>query len=853
MALAAMLVGSATAFNAGSPLPLAGTRPVAISRAGAVIAHDTAPLTDAATIMDARLDPQVAQGPFGKGGSLEWLAKLTDAWAELALAQLHAFDDKAVQDSSKNLQVLWSRALLAHNGQLKDPIAFQLLPKSTRWFIQSGAIDFAAPWLEWIQARTEWLDQGTEAFLSSPCCAGGKQCQVVIIGAGFDTRSIRYQREGLRFFEVDLPETIDAKRCVHERYRDDVNPQVNLPTLVGMDLNDCEHRSLLSHLTESYGFKQDAPTLFISEAVLFYVNPQAIKNFFDEIFAFGQHEEAMYCFTDSMRPFVDGPFADEIKTFVEDKGAEVLQHTARWGGAVQFVHGVARTPGASALRDHVAPHSTTSTLPDHLRFTPPLNSYAPERLATVVDHTAPFSFNNSWYAIAYGSELRHSHSEAEAEREAPYATRLFGEALRLRRDASGTVTCTSTATATTTSTTAATTTTATTATATASTTTYTYTYAVEEHQGLLYVWRGDPDHADPSLLPTHPTPEMTHAVETILDYGCDWTYIVENNLDTPHLYWLHDGSIPPIESLGCSRENVGKIGLKFFKDDVGVGHIGKTSKKVTKVVRYDAPNVVRHGGVSGFSEEFNIIPLGPHRTRVLLRQRFPKGPILSTMLGVPGFSPLLTYLVRSWNYQIGVEDYSVMQGQAHNINDLGAPNYGQLGTGDDLIVRFWEWKRAASQNDAGGADAVRAAAVDGSPEYFTRWDGSAVEMEVGVEARLLSEARQAKGQHAAAHTAQQQTAAELDYLPTISAELDYLRPHYTQQQPVAAYPPVNFRLEKLPARYLTEVPEKLMGFMPQVGATLTAAFAARAVTASDLSLDETLQRGTSVLMAMNPF
>ena len=35
----------------------------------------------------------------------------------------------------------------------------------------------------------------------------------------------------------------------------------------------------------------------------------------------------MYCFTDSMRPFVDGPFADEIKTFVEGKGAEVLQHT----------------------------------------------------------------------------------------------------------------------------------------------------------------------------------------------------------------------------------------------------------------------------------------------------------------------------------------------------------------------------------------------------------------------------------------------------------------------------------------------------------------------------------------------
>jgi len=820
MVFAAMLVGSATAFNAGSPLSSAGTtRPAAISRGGAVIAHDNAPLEKSSEIMDARLDPQVAQGPFGKGGSLEWLATLTDKWAELALAQLHAFDDKAVQDSSKNLQVLWSRALLAHNGQLQDPIAFQLLPKSTRWFITSGAIDFAAPWLEWIQARTEWLDQGTEAFLSSPSCADGKPCQVVIIGAGFDTRSIRYQREGLRFFEVDLPETIDAKRCVHERYRDDVNPQVNLPTLVGMDLNDCEHSSLLAHLEEGYGFKRDAPTLFISEAVLFYVNPQAIKNFFDEIFAFGQVEEAMYCFTDSMRPFVDGPFADEIKTFVEAKGAEVLQHTARWGGAVQFVHGVAHTPGASALRAHLDPISTTSSLPEHLRFTPPLNSYAPERLATVVDHSAPVSFNNAWYAIAYGSELT-----TELTSSAPYTTRLFGEPLRLRRDTQGVVSCLGSSES-----------------SESGATPKGNPYAVAEHQGLLYLWRGDPATADMDLLPTHPTPEMTHAVETILDYGCDWTYIVENNLDTPHLYWLHDGSIPPIESLGCSRENVGKIGLKFFKDDVGVGHIGKTSKKVTKVVRYDAPNVVRHGGVSGFSEEFNIIPLGPHRTRVLLRQRFPKGPILSTMLGVPGFAPLLTYLVRSWNYQIGVEDYSVMQGQAHNINDLGAPNYGQLGTGDDLIVKFWEWKRAASQNDAGGAAAVSAAAVDGSPEYFTRWDGSAVEMEAGVEARLLHEARQGAGVHLAS-------------VDPAQAELEArLRPHYTQQQPVAAYPPINYQMEALPARYLTEIPEMIMQALPKVGAFAGATGAVLAVTASDLSLDETLQRGTSVLMAMNPF
>ena len=68
-----------------------------------------------------------------------------------------------------------------------------------------------------MSARTVFLNEGCDAFLSSPACAGGKDCQVVIFGAGFDTRSIRYQREGLRFFEVDLPDTIEAKRVVHAR------------------------------------------------------------------------------------------------------------------------------------------------------------------------------------------------------------------------------------------------------------------------------------------------------------------------------------------------------------------------------------------------------------------------------------------------------------------------------------------------------------------------------------------------------------------------------------------------------------------------------------------------------------
>lgn len=673
--------------------------------------------------------PAASQGPFGKGGALEWVADGLDALAEVTLAGLHRFDDEAVQDSSKNLQVLWSRAVLAKNGELDDPIAFQLLPKSTRGVVEAGLFDFTSNFLEWVAARTVFLNEGTDNFLSSPACADGKACQIVIFGAGFDTRSIRYQREGLQFFEVDLPDTIEAKRVVHERYRDEVNPEVRLPERVGFDLNDCEHTSLLDKLEAEHGFRRDVPTMFISEAVMFYVNPKAIAALYDDIFTFGQKQEAMYCFTDSMRPLVAGPFSDEISRFLDDQNVELLSHTARWSGAVQFMHAVARTPGLytkpDSLLEFVRP-----------RVEPPMTSYAPERVLNR-DPNGQATFNNSWYAICYTSEL---------QKGVPYATRLFGEPLTLDLlgekpeqgddEASPDVACRATLDGT--------------------------AYTAVAHQGLVWLWRGSAETADRSQLPTHPTPEATHTVETILDYGCDWSYIVENNLDTPHLYWLHDGSIPPIESLGCNRQNIASIGLRLFTDDVGVGHIGKTSKKVTKVVRYDAPNVVRHGGVSGFSEEFNIVPIGPHRTRVLLRQRFPKGPILSTLLKIPGTRQALQYLVRNWNYQIGLEDYCVMQGQAHNIDDLGAPNWEALGTGDDLIVRFWKWKKEALKHDGIAT------------EWFTRWDGSKIDPD---QLAHIAPVPLTSPTHGGGRL----------------ADASEIREDYVTQAPAADYPPVNYQ------------------------------------------------------------
>ena len=274
-------------------------QPVVLPQHAAAAVRSAAPRMSLASKLKLEIDPEEAaklledgpaasQGPFGKGGALEWVANVLDKAAEDTLSLLHAFDDKAVQDSSKNLQVLWSRAVLARMGDLNDPIAYNLLPKSTRSVVDMGVFDGVAPFLEWVAARTAFLNEGCDAFLSSPSCANGAECQVVVFGAGFDTRSIRYQREGLRFFEVDLPGTIEAKRVVHERYRDEDAPDVRLPTRVGFDLNDCETTSLLDLLEREHGFKRGVPTLFISEAVMFYVNPRAIASLYADIFEYGQ-------------------------------------------------------------------------------------------------------------------------------------------------------------------------------------------------------------------------------------------------------------------------------------------------------------------------------------------------------------------------------------------------------------------------------------------------------------------------------------------------------------------------------------------------------------------------------------
>ena len=116
-----------------------------------------------------------------------------------------------------------------------------------------------------IVARIRFIDE----YLLECIAAGLKQ--LVVIGAGFDTRAYRFEevKENVRVFEVDHPVTQQVKvekiKKIFVTLPDHV---IYLPVIFGADRFD---RKLLEN-----GYNPKLKTLFIVEGLLMYVPPPAV-------------------------------------------------------------------------------------------------------------------------------------------------------------------------------------------------------------------------------------------------------------------------------------------------------------------------------------------------------------------------------------------------------------------------------------------------------------------------------------------------------------------------------------------------------------------------------------------------
>jgi methyltransferase (TIGR00027 family) len=160
----------------------------------------------------------------------------------------------------------------------EDPFARRFLKPSLRAVVQFSRLPLASSPVAWFidwrwpgarasgVARTRLIDDALADAL------GQGTSQVVILGAGFDSRGYRIPGiERVRVFEVDLPATLAAKKSALKRI-----PGLSLTHVrfVEVDFN----RQSLEEAMEGSGFDRRVPAFFIWEGVTNYLTGEAVDS-----------------------------------------------------------------------------------------------------------------------------------------------------------------------------------------------------------------------------------------------------------------------------------------------------------------------------------------------------------------------------------------------------------------------------------------------------------------------------------------------------------------------------------------------------------------------------------------------
>lgn len=161
-------------------------------------------------------------------------------------------------------------------------------------------MDAVSPNMElWVAVRTAYLDAVVRA-------ATEQVTQVVILGAGFDTRGKRLARTGVRFFEVDAPASLAERRR-------------RLALLPDYDSNavevscDFETQDFIDQLV-SVGFEPQVPAFILWEGVSYYLSEAAVRG------TLGRVAQALSPHTTIVFDHVGKRFVAGQGTSTEDQG-----------------------------------------------------------------------------------------------------------------------------------------------------------------------------------------------------------------------------------------------------------------------------------------------------------------------------------------------------------------------------------------------------------------------------------------------------------------------------------------------------------------------------------------------------
>jgi len=135
--------------------------------------------------------------------------------------------------------------------------------------------------------------------------------QVVLLGAGLDTRAARLARPGVRFFEVDRAESQADKLA---RLRALAAYPIDAAVYVACELGRDDFIDRLS----ASGFRADAPSFFIWEGVTFYLDESAVRATLGRV-ARGTHARTVIVFD-----YVERKLAERRSRREEDRAMLAL-------------------------------------------------------------------------------------------------------------------------------------------------------------------------------------------------------------------------------------------------------------------------------------------------------------------------------------------------------------------------------------------------------------------------------------------------------------------------------------------------------------------------------------------------
>lgn len=167
----------------------------------------------------------------------------------------------------------------SRNYHSNDHIAVEILPRFIKVLIHISLfrnllVRFLAPLgvYEYVIARTKYIDAVFEKALID------KFDQILLFGAGYDTRALRFQGKAqhTKIFELDESHTQQAK--IKQLRKCDLSIPSNL-VFIPIDFE----KESLSQKLDVAGFQKGKRSLFILEGLLMYLEPDAVQETFQVI------------------------------------------------------------------------------------------------------------------------------------------------------------------------------------------------------------------------------------------------------------------------------------------------------------------------------------------------------------------------------------------------------------------------------------------------------------------------------------------------------------------------------------------------------------------------------------------